>query len=359
MAIDRLRPALETGVPGCLWLLRFDAQGRAEPAAAEDMERIGESGEGYYWLHLDLADQRTRGLIERLNFLTAEARAPFIEPVDHQFIEHADNIVSGALLDHERGLSGRLSQTDYLRFAICRGVFVSARKRPLNIAEKTRNALSAGVRARAPLGLFETLVELMCDERAKMIRDLNLTLDGVEDRIIEGRGRDERATLGPARRDAVRLARQIGGLGSTLLRLEQAANEPEHEELGETAARLVQRVDALLRDNASIQDRARLLQDELNAILNLETNDRLYLLTVVTTLLLPATFVTGYFGMNTKQLPLADHENGSFYATLLCLVASAAVYLLMRSFGLTRRSDSEPAPRPAQKNSGAQVDRGR
>ena len=50
-----------------------------------------------------------------------------------------------------------------------------------------------------------------------------------------------------------------------------------------------------------MQDRARLLQDELSAIDSSVTNDRLYILTMVTTLLLPATFVTGFFGMNTKN----------------------------------------------------------
>ena len=59
------------------------------------------------------------------------------------------------------------------------------------------------------------------------------------------------------------------------------------------------------------------MQDELNAILNLETNDRLYVLTVVTTLLLPATFVTGFFGMNTKGLLFGDNEDGTLYATFL------------------------------------------
>ena len=118
----------------------------------------------------------------------------------------------------------------------------------------------------------------------------------------------------------------------------------------EAASRLVQRTDALTRDISSIQDRARLLQDELTAILNLETNDRLYVLTVVTTMLLPATFVTGYFGMNTKQLPFADSESGTFYATLICVSASLLVLLFMRRKGLTRADDAvEDARGPARK----------
>jgi zinc transporter len=40
-------------------------------------------------------------------------------------------------------------------------------------------------------------------------------------------------------------------------------------------------------------------------------------LPLVTTLWLPATFVTGFFGMNTKNLPFADNEYGTSYAGAL------------------------------------------
>ncbi len=113
-------------------------------------------------------------------------------------------------------------------------------------------------------------------------------------------------------------------------------SEPEHEELKETGARLAHRVDILAHDLAEVQDRARLLQDELNGIADLVTNDRLYILTVVTTLLLPATFVTGFFGMNTRNLPFADAEWGTAFAFGLCILAALAMFFFMRRMGLAR-----------------------
>ena len=308
---------------------------------AADLDRLSAPGEGFIWVHLDLTDVRSRGLIEKFGVLTADTRETLTGPIDHQFLEHSEALVSGAFVDHERGLAGRLSQTDYLRFAFGQSFLISARRRPLNSTEATRVALSAGSVAPTPLSLFEAIVDQLCDELSRIIAELSATLDRIEERIIiEGSGRDERAMLGPARRSAVRIARQISGLRSTLLRLETAAEEPEHAELLDAASRLGQRTEALGHDIASVQDRARLLQDELNAILNLETNDRLYVLTVVTTLLLPATFVTGFFGMNTKGLLFGDNEDGTLYATLLCLMASMAVLFFMRRMGLTRQTDA-------------------
>jgi Mg2+ and Co2+ transporter CorA len=89
-----------------------------------------------------------------------------------------------------------------------------------------------------------------------------------------------------------------------------------------------------------------LLQDELSAIDSLVTNDRLYILTMVTTLLLPATFVTGFFGMNTKNLPFTETSDGTAYAAALCVAASLVVLYFMRRLGLTRPRGAIGAQKP-------------
>jgi len=350
MTVDRLKDALYAGIPGCLWIIRFDAQGHAEPGTMADVERIGEPGGGFVWLHMDLTDVRARPYIARLPTLSESARTALCDPVDHQYLEYSDELVSGALLDHERTLAGPASRTDYLRFAIGDAFFVSARRRPMSCVETTRNALSRGARAESPIALFEMMTDFLIDELVRMTNDIGAAFDRVEDLVIDGRGRKARPMLGAARRDAVRLSRQVGGLASTLARLEAIEDDPDERpdnELRETASRLVQHTDSLAREMLSLQERARLLQDELNAILNLETNDRLYVLTVVTTLLLPATFVTGFFGMNLKNLPFSESEEGAVYATILCVVAAGVVLLLMRRWGLTNpREAEEDRPRP-------------
>jgi Mg2+ and Co2+ transporter CorA len=74
------------------------------------------------------------------------------------------------------------------------------------------------------------------------------------------------------------------------------------------------------------------LHDELTTRLSEETNRRLYLVSVVTTVLLPATFVTGFFGMNTGGMLWGGDEtpHGTVYATLLCLFAAVVTLLLLR-----------------------------
>jgi zinc transporter len=337
VSFDRLKPALDVDIPGGVFVLRFDEDGRATPGEASDVEKLGTPGEGFVWLHLNLEDVRVHGFLKKLGALSEAARETLTQQVNHQFIDHSANLVRGAIVDYERGLGGRLPQTGYLRFVFGERFLISARERPLESVEATRMALSAGRLAETPLDLFETVVGHVCDELGKIVFELSVALDQIEERIVsDAGGASERATLGVTRRSALRLAREIAGLRSPLLRLEATLSEPEHDELRETGARLAHRADILARDLGEVQDRARLLQDELNAITEMVLNDRLYVLTIVTTLLLPATFVTGFFGMNTRNLPFADAEWGTAFAFGLCIAAALAMFFFMRRMGLTR-----------------------
>lgn len=343
-------PATHSDIPGCLWIIRFDGAGRAAPGAERDIERVGSADEGYLWLHMDLTDIRARPFINQMRALTEAAQEALCEPVDHQYLEFSDMSVCGALLDRERALSGPTSQTDYVRFAMGRDYLVTARRRPMSCVEATRIAVDRGATIESPLALFETMAGFLLDELRDLTGQVGAMFDRAEDFIIDQRSRDARALLGAARRDAVRLTRQVGGLASTLSRLEDVEGDAdEHDsDFREAGARLTQHIDALKQEMQSLQERARLLQDELNAMLNLETNDRLYILTVVTTLLLPATFVTGFFGMNLKNLPFAEEDTGIVYVSLMCVIASAAVLMMIRRMGLTNPREEESRPGPSE-----------
>jgi zinc transporter len=57
-------------------------------------------------------------------------------------------------------------------------------------------------------------------------------------------------------------------------------------------------------------------------------------LTILATLILPPTLVSGVFGMNTKGLPFADSEEAFFWAATLMAASALAVYPLMRRVGV-------------------------
>jgi Mg2+ and Co2+ transporter CorA len=157
-------------------------------------------------------------------------------------------------------------------------------------------------------------------------------LDQIEDRVLSDSLRDESAALLRLRRGISRQERPVQAAHSVLSQLEQNRAESVLQAYRNLGSRVRQRVDAFHADLHLQAERARLLQEELAPQLATATNRNLFALTVVTTVLLPPAFVTGYFGMNTKGLPFGDSDYGMVYATILCLLAAGVVYLLIRRY---------------------------
>jgi zinc transporter len=179
---------------------------------------------------------------------------------------------------------------------------------------------------------LRSLLVAAADSIGEATQEIAGQLDQIEDRVLSGSLRDESAALLQLRRGISRQERLVQAAHSVLSQLEQNRAESVLQAYRDLGSRVRQRVDAFHADLHLQAERARLLQEELAAQLATATNRNLFALTVVTTVLLPPAFVTGYFGMNTKGLPFADSDYGTVYATVLCLLAAGVVYLLIRRY---------------------------
>jgi zinc transporter len=93
---------------------------------------------------------------------------------------------------------------------------------------------------------------------------------------------------------------------------------------------LAQKLDALDHEVGSLHERARLLLDEAEAKMTALTNRRLFTLSILTACLLPPTLVTGFFGMNTKDMPFQNSDGGTWMAMLIAICAGAVCYWALR-----------------------------
>jgi zinc transporter len=89
-----------------------------------------------------------------------------------------------------------------------------------------------------------------------------------------------------------------------------------------------------LRDIHTLQERIKLLQEEIAAQVAESNNRSLFLLTAVTVLALPINLTAGLFGMNVGGLPLAESACGFFL-----VVARVAVLTLLVAWWVFRDRD--------------------
>lgn len=343
-----LAPNLFGGIPGLVWAYRFGADGSAtalefpvDPAILDEAGRHGD----WLWLHFMQADARAAAFIAQLP-LPARARDTLLSRDEHLSLHLEGDTAFGVLADWQHAIEDEFGEPDTnacpnedreigrLHFVLTEGIVISTRRRALRSVHQIRSRLDEGLCLDSAPRVLESIIEQFALSIADVARELAETLDGIEDRVLAERTGDERRDLGKLRRRAVRMHRPLKALRRVISQFEQRHQRRSDHAMVEVAARLLQRFDELDSDIVVIQDRAKLLHDEVSAKLTDQTNRQLYFLSILTALFLPPTLVVGVFGMNTKGLPLTDTPNGFVIAMTICVAASAIVYGVLRRMGI-------------------------
>jgi zinc transporter len=222
-----------------------------------------------------------------------------------------------------------------LRMALTPTLMITTRAHPLRSADIVRNRLErCGVPFDAPQAL-DLLVAAITENVASISHSLSADLQRTEDAFLEGHYVPTTPGLIKLRRKLAQLHHLLSGMRGVFHRLELDEDLPPT--LLATVEKLVQRLQALDGDVLGVQSQLRLLREEVDIQAAQRTNQNLYMLSIVTALMLPATLVTGIFGMNTGGMPLSHGAHGTLIATMIAMGAAAATYFLLRWMGFMQR----------------------
>jgi zinc transporter len=323
-----------SAIPGLVWAFRLHHDGNAEQLPIDAPVEF--THDGRLWLHFNLADTRVRSWLAEAN-LPLLARELLLSSDNFQQLHVLDDCVYGVFSDLVRAIDAATEETGFLRFAMTERLLISGRHQALCAADAARRVLEGGYRVKHVAALLEKIVDEVADTMDRMADKIGTEIDEIEEKIVAGEVRsDMRGILGRQRRTCLRLHRQLSGLRVLFHRLERRNVDHLSPALQLHAARLAQRLDGLDHDIVELRERSRLLEEELRYKMEEESNRHLHTLSIVTTMLLPPTLVTGIFGMNTKGLPLTDVDSGFVWAAALMLGSSAAAYWVMRRSGIVK-----------------------
>jgi Mg2+ and Co2+ transporter CorA len=187
--------------------------------------------------------------------------------------------------------------------------------------------LQSGRRLTDVVALFHALTHEVATAISLVLSELGSKLNEMEERALDQKeiGLD---VLAQTRWRLVRLRRQALPLRGVLIRMLNERPYWFNSDAVTECQRVAARMDALIDDLDSYQERARTLQDELKAREAEETNKRLAVLAIVSALLLPPTFFTGVFGMNMAGMPFQQSAYG-FWIACAFMVASVVGMLVM------------------------------
>ncbi len=284
----------------------------AEPNTASDVD-VAEVDHGrvdFVWLHFDLSDARAEPWLRSRMSLPNEFYEALQGGLRSTRLERTDQSLVAVLNDLHFDFNFESSDISTLWLSVDRSLVVTARQHPLRSVDRLRRAASDGQSLHSSIALLEHLLRAQADVLIDVVRTVSTRIDQIEDELLASRLNFKRAKLGSLRRLLVRIQRQLAPEPSSLLRLLQHPPAWIMESDLQELRAATEEFSVVLRDMLALQERIKLLQEEIAANVNEANSQSLYVLTVVTVLALPINILAGLFGMNVGGVPLAQHEYG-------------------------------------------------
>jgi len=338
MLKDKLIQELRVDPSGLVWGYWLD-EGVATPVSTNDLAAsIAVTSDAvsprFLWLHFNLSQAATERWLrdhaplppEFFEALQQGSRSTRIEQVDDGLIAVVNDVLHGFSFD--------ASELSTLWLWVTPKLVISARRKPLKSVDRLRQSVQQGARIQTSVELLTHLLRDQADVLIGILRDTVTKVDKIEDALLAGRLDTKRGNLGSLRRVLVRLQRLMAPEPAALFRLLQRPpawiTEADLQDLRQSS----EEFSAVLTDMASLQERIKLLQEEIAGMINERNSRSLYTLTVFTVAALPVNLIAGLFGMNVAGIPLAEHGHGFWLVVgLIAVVTSLLLWRLTRRQG--------------------------
>jgi zinc transporter len=274
----------------------------------------------WLWLHFNLANSAALRWLQRHAGLADAYFDAVNDPLRSTRLERDEQSLVAVVNDVHFNFDFTPADLSTLWVSLDSRLAVTARQSPLRSIDRLRMAVKRGEALRSTVELLERLLRAQADVLVDIVREVTRQVDRVEDDLLSGKLGVKRARLGALRRLLVRLQRLLAPEPASLLRLLQHPPEWMDEGDAQQLREASEEFSVALQDMASLQERIKLLQEELGAIVGERTGRSLFVLTVVTVLALPINILAGLFGMNVGGVPLAQHPHGFWIIAAIVVV---------------------------------------
>jgi len=293
-------------------------------------DRPSESS-GFVWVHLDLAQP---GVTEWLGLLPVgkDIVAAISRPVPRGRLFTEGDLLFGQLRDVRRedeGEPGHARHGGALSVLIGPGLVVTGRIKPLAVVDELRQRLEAtpshGIATpfawlTAFFGTLNSIGEHAIDETSAAL--LTFEID-----LLRGETLTRRDEVLAMRRRTMILTHDLAYRRTSMLGFLEAQLPLASQAESRALKREVDRYAALLADMQEVGDRCNFLLEEMRTQVEASTNRNLQVLTIFSVLIIPATVLTGLWGMNVARVPFDDNAHG--FWIILALIGAAVLAMLV------------------------------
>lgn len=206
---------------------------------------------------------------------------------------------------------------------------ITLRHRHSHVLHTLADLLDSNAGPRVPGDFTPLLVERIVDVVVRRVDTLGDRIAECEQTVLDEASADLRTTLADLRRRAISLRRFLAPQREALAKLTATAvpwlDATQRARIAESADDMTRTIEEL----DAARDRAAVTQEELGTRVAEATNQRLYVLSLITAIFLPLGFVCSLLGVNVGGVPL-QKDDWAFWA--LCAVFAIGVAIQLWLF---------------------------
>lgn len=311
---------------GLICGFRLNVGSKTTPLALYAANNQNEIPPEPHWLHFNLADTRASNWINTCLFLPADARDLLLDADAHIRCEHFDQGLALVIGDLFHDFKEDPEELGVLRLYLDKDRFITGRSHALKSVDRLRHELFEGMQFDNTIDVFARLIYDIGDSMHQVIKHLNNTVDEAEDQILAGHLQHQGSELGRIRRLLARLRRHLSANRQAMQHALPHIARWSQQNMSELR-QAVEHLESTIQDLELVQERTRLLQEEIAGRMSEATNRNLYILSVVTVTALPINLITGIFGMNTGGLPWGQDDASGFWWVLFLMIIAVIIAL--------------------------------
>jgi zinc transporter len=279
-----------------------------------------EAPDGFVWLHFSRANANAEKWLHEHLSLPGHFFETMGEGAGSTRVELEDDCLIAVINDVIYDFSYEASQIATLWMCVHRNFVISTRLCPLRSIDRLRMSVKTGEHFGSPVSLLVHLLRDQAEVLQQIERNAAARVDQIEDSLLAGRANTKRGALGSLRRVFVRLRRLLAPEPGAMFRLLNRPPAWFKEDDAQDLRAATEEFSAVLNDLTALQERTKLLQEELVAHTTEQTNRSVFLLTMVTVLALPINIIAGLLGMNVGGIPLGQDPEG--FWIIVAIIAS-------------------------------------
>ena len=188
-----------------------------------------------------------------------------------------------------------------------------------------RNSLALG---EGPAALMHRIIDAMVDNYRPEIEELSDRLDTLEEKVFDGAGANLAKEILDFKRDVSSLRRVVQPQRDVVGRLARREFDLIDEQVAYRFRDVHDHLVRLADESMFFQDRITSLLDANLAIVSNQLNTIMKILTIISTVFMPLTFITGLYGMNV-DLPHFGLGGIQMFWVLMGVMASIVIGMLV------------------------------